>query len=127
MQTSVIIGNAFERERKLARQKPQHIMWTRQELTDLLNIYGREVAAGQWRDYAIDDGREQASFSIFRRSSEIPLYRINKTPDLHRRQVQRQRQRQYGLHDANGQVLRRGRELKVLLRFFDRKNIRLID
>lgn len=66
----IIVANAFERERKLALQTPARIMWTRGELNDLLGCYGRHVAAGTWRDYAIDDGPEHASFSVFRHSSE---------------------------------------------------------
>ena len=78
----IIVANAFERERKLALQTPARIMWTRGELNDLLGCYGRHVAAGTWRDYAIDDGPEHASFSVFRHSSEVPLYIIEKTPAL---------------------------------------------
>jgi hypothetical protein len=96
-------------------------MWTRQELGDLLNIYGRHVAAGQWRDYAIDDGTETAVFSIFRRSSEVPLYCIDKTPALRRKQGQ------YCLRGAAGQILRRGHDLPALLKFLERKQMRLID
>jgi len=117
----IIVGNAFERERQLAAQKPLRIMWTRQELNSLLNIYGRQVAAGHWRDYAIDDGTDEACFSIFRRSSEVPLYRIDKTPALRRKQGQ------YCLRGSDGQILRRGHDLAALLKFFDRKNMRLID
>jgi hypothetical protein len=117
----IIIGNAFERERQHSKQAPLRVMWTRQELGDLLNIYGRHVAAGQWRDYAIDDGTETAVFSIFRRSSEVPLYCIDKTPALRRKQGQ------YCLRGAAGQILRRGHDLPALLKFFERKQMRLID
>ena len=117
----VIVGNAFERERQLAAQKPRRVMWTRQELNSLLNIYGRQVAAGHWRDYAIDDGAEEACFSIFRRSSEVPLYRVDKAPALRRKQGQ------YCLRGSDGQILRRGHDLSALLKFFERKNMRLID
>ena len=84
----VIVGNAFERERRAAQAAPKRVMWTRDELADLLNVYGRMVAAGMWRDYAINDGREAAGFSIFRRSSEVPLFRIDKIPALKRKQGQ---------------------------------------
>lgn len=117
----IIIGNAFERERQLNKLAPMRVMWTRQELTQLLNIYGRQVAAGHWRDYAIDDGVDSACFSIFRRSSEVPLYCVDKTPALRRKQGQ------YCLRGAAGQILRRGHDLSSLLNFFNRKNMRLVD
>ena len=111
----VIVGNAFERERWAAQAAPKRVMWTRDELADLLNVYGRMVAAGMWRDYAINDGREAAGFSIFRRASEVPLFRIDKIPALKRKQGQ------YVLHAMDGRVLRRGHDLAALMRFFDRK------
>ncbi len=60
--------------------------FTRQELTAILAVYGRKVAAGEWRDYAIDLGREKAVFCVFRRASEVPLFRIEKSPKLARKQ-----------------------------------------
>ena len=117
----VIVGNAFERERRAAQVVPKRVMWQRDELGDLLNVYGRMVAAGIWRDYAINDGREAAGFSIFRRASEVPLFRIEKIPALKRKQGQ------YVLRAMDGRVLRRGHDLKALMRFFDRKALRLID
>ena len=74
-----------------------------------------------WRDYAINDGREAAGFSIFRRASEVPLFRIDKIPALKRKQGQ------YVLHAMDGRVLRRGHDLAALMRFFDRKAFRLVD
>ena len=71
-----IVANAFERDRQNSRRGPARIMWTRAELAALLNVYGRQVAAGQWRDYAMADGAERALFDIFRTSSEMPLYRL---------------------------------------------------
>jgi hypothetical protein len=62
------------------------IAFDRRELTQILNVYGRKVASGEWRDYAIDTMKEKAVFSVFRRSSECPLYRIEKAPKLARRQ-----------------------------------------
>lgn len=116
-----IVGNAFERERQVAARGPKRVMWTRDELGDLLKVYGRFVAAGHWRDYAINDGQEAAAFSIFRRSSEVPLFRIDKIPALRRKQGQ------YVLHAMDGRVLRRGHDLSALMRFFDRKNLHLVD
>lgn len=117
----VIVGNAFERERQRQQAAPVRVMWTRPELGDLLNIYGRQVAAGQWRDYAMGDGAETARFDIFRRASEMPLYRVEKTPAL------RKKQGQYVLRAMDGRILRRGHDLAALLRFFERKALKLID
>ena len=118
--TLIVVANAFERERKLARQAPARIMWTRAELADLLGCYGRHVAAGIWRDYAIDDGTEHASFSVFRHSSEVPLYVIEKIPALRRKQGE------YCVRGMDKRVLRRGHSLGALLRFFDRKSLRVL-
>jgi hypothetical protein len=117
----VIVGNAFERERRAAQAAPRRIMWTRDELGLLLNVYGRMVAAGLWRDYAINDGREAACFSVFRRASEVPLFRIDKIPALRRKQGQ------YVLHAMDGRILRRGHDLPALMRFFDRATLKLVD
>ena len=117
----VIVGNAFEREKRRQQAAPRRVMWTRHELSDLLNVYGRQVAAGEWRDYAIADGAETARFDIFRRASEVPLYRVEKSPAL------RKKQGQYILRAMDGRVLRRGHELAALLRFFDKKTLYLID
>ncbi|MCH1568311.1 MAG: DUF2794 domain-containing protein [Alphaproteobacteria bacterium] len=117
----VIVGNAFERERRAREARPKRVMWTRDELTVLLNVYGRMVAAGIWRDYAINDGRDAACFSIFRRSSEVPLFRVDKIPGLKRKQGQ------YVLRALDGRILRRGQDLSALMRFFDRKTLHVID
>src|SRR5262245_36753668 len=74
------------------------VAFDRRELKQILNIYGRMVIAGEWRDYAIDFLEEVAAFSIFRRTSEIPLYRIEKRPKL------RNRQGQYAVIAASGHV-----------------------
>jgi Protein of unknown function (DUF2794) len=85
------------------------IAFDRRELDDILNLYGRMVAAGEWRDYAIDFSRDKATFSIFRRSSEMPLYRIVKDPKLAARQGA------YAVIAATGLILKRGHELKRVL------------
>jgi len=89
------------------------ISFDRQELDKILEVYGRRVAEGEWRDYAIDHLRERAVFSIFRRSSEIPLYRIVKQPKLARRQGA------YSLVAATGAILKRGHDLHNVLRVID--------
>jgi hypothetical protein len=117
----VIVGNAFERERRAAQAAPKRVMWTRDELGCLLSVYGRMVAAGIWRDYAINDGRDAAGFSIFRRASEVPLFRIDKMPSMRRKQGQ------YILRAMDGRILRRGHDLAAVLRFFDRTSLKLVE
>ena len=78
------------------------------------------VAAGEWRDYAIDLGAEQAVFSVFRRATEFPLFRIEKNPKLARKQGA------YSVVAANGLVLKRGPDLKHVLEVFDKK-LRLVN
>jgi hypothetical protein len=92
--------------------------FTRLELNQILNLYGRKVAAGEWRDYAIDFGREKAVFSIFRRASEVPLYRIEKNPKLAARQGA------YSVVAATGHILKRGHDLARVLGVLD-KTVRL--
>jgi Protein of unknown function (DUF2794) len=94
------------------------VFFTRKEFTEILDLYGRKVAAGEWRDYAIDFGREKAVFSVFRRSSEVPLYRIEKNPRLARRQGA------YSVIAATGLILKRGHDLARVLGVLE-KNIRL--
>lgn len=97
------------------------VYFMRPELTKILNIYGRMVAAGEWRDYAIDHLREHAVFSIFRRTSEMPLYRIIKEPSLAAQQGA------WRIVGMDGQVLKRGRQLDQLLRYFDRQLVKAVD
>lgn len=90
------------------------ISFDRRELDQILRVYGRKVAEGEWRDYAIDHLREKAIFSIFRRTSEVPLYQVVKQPKLSRRQGA------YAIIAATGQILKRGHDLGHVLRFIDR-------
>jgi len=94
---------------------PQRVAFDRQELNAIFNVYGRKVAAGEWRDYAIDFGVEKAVFSVFRRASETPLYRIVKDPAL------RNRQGAYAVIAATGLILKRGAELGRVLAVLDRQ------
>jgi hypothetical protein len=91
------------------------VTFSRHELKRILDLYGRKVAAGEWRDYAIDFLKDRAVFSVFRRTSELPLYRIEKNPKLARRQGA------YAVISATGLILRRGHELEPVLRAIDRK------
>ncbi len=90
------------------------VTFNRRELNRILDLYGRMVAAGEWRDYAIDFLKDRAVFSVFRRSSEVPLYRIEKNPKLD------QKQGAYSVISATGLILRRGHELDRVLRVIDR-------
>jgi hypothetical protein len=96
------------------------IAFDRTELNQILNVYGRKVASGEWRDYAIDSLREKAVFSVFRRASECPLYRIEKQPRLARRQGI------YSVIAATGLILNRGHDLARVLRALD-KGLRLVE
>ena len=96
------------------------VRFDRAELKKILAIYGRMVAAGEWRDYAIDFLDDRAVFSIFRRSSEMPLFRVEKTPRL------RARQGQYAVIATGGQVLKRGPVLGNVLSVLERKLIRAL-
>jgi hypothetical protein len=90
------------------------VTFDRRELDRIFNLYGRKVAAGEWRDYAIDFLRDRAVFSVFRRASEVPIYRIEKSPRLARRQGA------YSIISATGLIVRRGHELDRVLRAIDK-------
>ena len=89
------------------------VTFDRKELTTILNLYGRKVADGEWRDYAIDFLRERALFSIYKRSSERPIYVVEKNPKL------RHKQGQYMVLSQDGRVLKRGHELSTVLRVLE--------
>lgn len=97
------------------------VSFHRTELMVILSLYGRMVAAGEWRDYGISALRDVAVFSVFRRTAEHPLYRIEKRPKL------RGKQGQYAVIGLDGQVLKRGAELKTVLRVLERKLIRAVE
>jgi len=90
------------------------VTFDRRELNRIFGLYGRKVAAGEWRDYAIDFLRDRAVFSVFRRASEVPIYRIEKSPKLARRQGA------YSIVSATGLIVRRGHELDRVLRAIDK-------
>jgi hypothetical protein len=90
------------------------VTFDRIELSRLFGLYGRKVAAGEWRDYAIDFMKDRAVFSVFRRACEVPLYRIEKNPRLARRQGT------YSVISATGLIVRRGQELDRVLRALDK-------
>lgn len=86
-----------------------------------MTLYGRMVAAGEWRDYGISSLRDVAVFSVFRRTAETPIYRIEKRPKL------RNKQGEYAVVGMDGQILKRGQDLKTVLRVLEKKLIRAID
>jgi hypothetical protein len=97
------------------------VFFERRELDRLLRLYGRMVAAGEWRDYAIDGLSESAVFSVYRRASEQPLYRIEKRPALTRRQGA------WAVLGQGGVVLRRGHELEQVLTLFDSRKFKMVE
>src|SRR5580704_17994823 len=111
---------AFHRAAKQAAGEFQgavvpEIHFDRTELNRILAIYGRMVAAGEWRDYALDFLEEASVFSIFRRTAEMPMFRVEKRPKL------RARQGQYAVIAAGGIILKRGPDLAQVLKVFDKK------
>jgi Protein of unknown function (DUF2794) len=96
------------------------VSFDRRELSQILNIYGRMVSAGEWRDYAMDFLRDRAVFSIFRRTSETPLFTVVKNPALARKQGM------YAVISAQGAVLKRGHELTQVLKVLDKGLLKLV-
>lgn len=114
---SSMSGETDQSENRAAdRNAPAALVtFNRLELNRILDLYGRMVAAGEWRDYAIDFLKDRAVFSVFRRASEVPIYRIEKDPRLQRKQGI------YSVISAGGMILRRGHELDRVLLVIDRK------
>ncbi len=96
------------------------VFFDRRELDQLLQLYGRMVAQGHWRDYAIDGLKDAAVFSVFRRTSEAPLYRIEKRP------AQAARQGAWLVTAQGGLILKRGQDLSQVLKVFDRKRFAVV-
>lgn len=101
--------------------RDQLVAFHRSELAPILAVYGRMVAAGEWRDYGISHLKDRCVFSVFRRAAEQPIYRIEKRPAL------REKQGQYMVVGMDGRILKRGHELRSVLRVFDSKLIRAVD
>lgn len=96
-----------------AGRTPASVSFNRAELTAILNVYGRQVAQGEWRDYAMDFLKDRAVFSIYKRASERPLFVVEKNPRL------RNRQGQYMVTGQDGRVLRRGHDLDAVLKVLE--------
>jgi hypothetical protein len=97
------------------------VFFDRQELNQLLRLYGRMVAAGEWRDYGIDGLAEACIFSVFRKATESPLYRIEKRPALARKQGA------WAVIGQGGMILKRGHELEQVLKVFDKGRFKVVD
>tara|TARA_R110002124_G_scaffold5436_20_gene35006 strand:+ start:5697 stop:6044 length:348 start_codon:yes stop_codon:yes gene_type:complete len=102
------------------RTTPQSIHFHRTELGPIISLYGRMVAAGEWRDYGISSLKEVAIFAIFRRAAEHPIYTIEKRPKL------KDRQGMYAVVGMDGHILKRGSDLKSVLRVLERKLIKAV-
>lgn len=98
---------------------PSQVAFHRTELALILNVYGQMVSQGHWKDYALDMLRERAIFSIYRRATETPLYTITKTPAL------KDKQGQYSVIAPGGLIMKRGNDLKAVLRVFDKQRFRV--
>lgn len=108
-------SNLVQLHPKSKKTAPEIIAFHKTELYMILQVYSRRVATGEWRDYAIDMLSDRAVFSIFHRTSERPLFTVEKNPKLARKQGA------YSVVNATGQILKRGHELKNVLRILDKK------
>lgn len=99
---------------------PDRVSFDRAELSVILGLYGRMVAAGLWRDYGLSMLRDAAIFSVFRHTAEHPIYRIEKRPKS------AQRQGQYAVIGMDGRILKRGHDLRLVLRVLETKLIRAV-
>lgn len=101
-------------------RKPSQVSFDRKELGQILAVYGQMVSQGHWKDYAMDFLPERAVFSIFRRATEHPLYRIEKVPSLQKKQGQ------FSVIAPGGLILKRGHDLKTVLRVFDKQRFKTL-
>jgi hypothetical protein len=103
------------------QHQPAQVGFERAELTRILDLYGRMVAAGEWRDYAMDFTRDCALFAAFRRTADVPQMRLEKRPAL------RNRQGMWALFGEHGQVLKRGHDLANVLAPLERRLLKAVD
>ncbi len=100
-------------------QKPQKheelVSFNRRDIDALMQFYSKRVGTGEWRDYAMDMLKDRAVFSVFKRASEVPVYTVHKTPKLAKKQGE------WSLLNANGLILKRGKDLKLVLSVLDKK------
>ena len=116
-----VITTADFRSRRARPSPYERTSFHRTELAQILSVYGRMVALGEWRDYSMDFLKEAAVFSVFRRTTEYPLFRIEKRPKL------ASKQGAYAVVGQDGRILKRGRDLAQVLKVFDAKSLRLVD
>ncbi|MEZ5855770.1 MAG: DUF2794 domain-containing protein [Hyphomicrobiaceae bacterium] len=114
-------SGATHAQAQTVKRDPQVVVFDRKELSMILGVYGRKVAQGEWRDYAMDFGKEKAVFSVHRRSSEWPLYRIEKNPRNARKQGA------YSVITATGLILKRGHELARVLDVFEKRSLYVVE
>jgi len=100
---------------------PEQVSFNRRELNEIMSLYSRMVAAGEWRDYRISCRDDASVFAVFRGTAEYPLYRIEKRPGFHAGRPL------YRVSSMSGQILKGGQELGTVLRVLDRKRIRSVD
>ena len=108
----------FPTTSKTPSKGPSQVAFDRTELSAILNVYGQMVSKGDWKDYAMDFLKDKAVFSVYRRASEHPLYRIEKVPAL------RKKQGQFSVIAPGGLVLKRGHDLLTVLKVFDKARFR---
>ena len=103
----------------LSNEKPappiEQVSFNRRDIDILMQFYSARVGTGEWRDYAMDMLKDRAIFSIFKRASEVPIYTVHKTPKLAKRQGE------WSLLNANGLILKRGKDLRQVLKVLDKK------
>ena len=99
---------------------PSSIFFERREFEAILNVYGKMVASGHWKDYAISASKDVATFAVFQKASERPIFRITKTPAL------KHKQGAFAILNSQGLILKRGQELGMVLKYFDKKLIKLV-
>jgi len=112
MRLDVVAANDVSHQ-KVGAKAPPAVAFDRRELQTILNVYGRQVAEGEWRDYALDFLKDRALFSIYRHHSERPLYVVEKNPKL------RERQGQYMVFALDGRIMKRGHDLETVLRVLE--------
>lgn len=112
---------SFDRDSPDAQPQAGPVFFDRRELDQLLRVYGRMVAAGEWRDYAMTGRSDHAEFAVFRRHGDAPVYRIEKRPAL------RLKQGQWAVIGEGGHVLKRGRDLVQVLRVFDSRRFTVVE
>lgn len=116
-----LVSSGLDTANGTPRGKEPFIFFTRAELNAILRVYGRKVAEGEWRDYALGAFKDSAVFAIFRRTAEMPLYRIEKHPKLARKQGA------FRVVAATGLILKRGHDLEQVLNVFDKRKLKLVD